>query len=149
VKSSRSRPSTVARNQARKQTEAAHQRVRLIIVEDDFLVALQAETALVQADFEVVGVAASFDEALELAVVKKPALALLDIRLSGPRDGIEAALELFQKHQVRCIFATAHHDSAARERAEAACPLAWIPKPYTTAALVHAVREAVAGLRGA
>lgn len=146
MKQRRSRPSIVEYGEAERTSENSRQSVRIIIIEDDFLVALQAEAALVQARFDVVGVAVSFEEALELASAKQPELALVDIRLTGTRDGIEVAVELFQKHQVRCIFATAHQDDAVRARAAAARPLAWIPKPYTAATLVHAVRQAAAGL---
>jgi DNA-binding NarL/FixJ family response regulator len=116
---------------------------RIVIVEDDFLVAAQMEAALADAGFEVVGVAASADEALQLAVSQHPAVVVMDVRLDGPRDGIDAALELFRVHEIRCIFATAHHDPHARRRAKPAAPLGWLPKPYTMPSLVEMVRQAL------
>ncbi len=115
---------------------------RVLIVEDDYLVAMQMESALTEAGFDVAGLAGSADEALELVAAQPPVLVVMDVRLSGQRDGIDAALELFKKYGVRCVFATAHHTAEARARAEPAQPLAWVPKPYTMPALIDAVRSA-------
>lgn len=116
---------------------------RILIVEDDFLIALQVETALADAGFHVIGVAASAEEATELAASHQPSLVVMDIRLSGKRDGIDLAIELHRDHAIRCLFATAHVDAQARRRAEAAGPLGWLQKPYTMASLVLMVRRAL------
>jgi two-component system, response regulator PdtaR len=121
---------------------------RIMIVEDDYLIASEIEAALTQAGYEVAGIAASADEAIEIATARRPLLAVMDIRLVGPRDGIDVALELCGTHGVRCIFATAHQNPEARERAKPANPLAWIPKPYSMPSLIAAVRRAVRSLRG-
>jgi two-component system, response regulator PdtaR len=71
----------------------------------------------------------------------------MDIRLAGKRDGIDAALQLFSKYGIRCLFASAHQDADVRIRAEAAKPLGWLPKPYTMLELVKTVRAALARLR--
>jgi two-component system, response regulator PdtaR len=115
---------------------------RILIVEDDYLVAMQMEAALTDAGFEIAGVASSAEEALELAAARGPALVVMDVRLGGRRDGIDAALELFGSHAIRCVFATAHYDAKVRARAQPAAPLAWLPKPYAMPALVGAVRRA-------
>jgi DNA-binding NarL/FixJ family response regulator len=120
---------------------------RVLIVEDDYLVAAEIENALDTAGFDVIGIANSADEALELAAAERPLLAVMDIRLNGRRDGIDAALELFAAHGIRCIFATAHQTADARGRANPAKPIAWLPKPYTMPTLVAVVRQAVEDLR--
>ena len=119
----------------------------IMIVEDDFLIASEVEGALIEAGYEVVGIAASAEEALALAAARRPLLAVMDIRLVGPRDGIDVALELFGTHGVRCIFATAHQNPETRRRADPANPLGWVPKPYSMASLIEVVREAVRNLR--
>jgi DNA-binding NarL/FixJ family response regulator len=116
---------------------------RILVVEDDFLIALQVEAALAEAGFRVVGVAASAEEATELAAAHRPDLVVMDIRLSGKRDGIDLAIELHRDHAIRCLLATAHADAQARRRAEPAGPLGWLQKPYTMASLVGMVREAL------
>lgn len=123
------------------------ERVSIMIVEDDYLVAAEMQEALTDAGYGVAGVAASADEAIEIAAAEHPTLAVMDVRLVGPRDGIDAALELFGTHGIRCIFATAHQTQEARERARPASPLAWVPKPYSMPVLVDAVRRALKGLQ--
>jgi two-component system, response regulator PdtaR len=114
-----------------------------MVVEDDFLVASQIEACLRQAGFEVVAVTDTAEEALQLASQLRPLLAVMDIRLASKRDGIDAAIDLFQTLGIRCVFATAHIDQYARTRAGPAKPLAWVPKPYAMPSLIGAVREAV------
>ncbi|HUI96523.1 MAG TPA: response regulator [Xanthobacteraceae bacterium] len=116
---------------------------RILIVEDDFLVAMQMESALADAGFEIAGVASSGEDAIELAMSERPRLAVMDIRLAGDRDGIDTALTLFAEQGIRCVFATAHHDEHARRRAEPAAPLGWLAKPYTMGSLVTMVRRAL------
>jgi len=120
---------------------------RVLVVEDDFLIAMQTEIALAAAGFEVVGPATTAEEAVTLAGEAQPALAVMDIRLASTRDGIDAARQLYQDFSIRCIFATAHDDAHTRGRAEPYAPLGWLPKPYTMASLVAVVAEAVAALR--
>jgi two-component system, response regulator PdtaR len=120
----------------------------ILIVEDDYLVALQMETALTEAGLESVGIATTAEEAIELAASQRPALAVIDIRLASARDGIDAAIVLLREHGIRCIFATAHHDVHTRSRAALASPLGWLQKPYSMESLVQVVRQTLNGLAG-
>ncbi len=112
---------------------------RILVVEDDFLVAMEVEAALMEAGFTIAGVAATAEEAIAVAVAERPALILMDVRLASARDGIDAAIELFRDHNIRCIFATAHADQASRRRAAAANPLGWLQKPYRTDSLIEMI----------
>lgn len=120
---------------------------RILIVEDDLLIASQMEEALTEAGFQIAGTASTGQEALQLARSQCPTLVVMDIRLAGDRDGIETALELFRSHGIRCIFASAYSDQEARRRAAPADPLGWLQKPYTMASLTANVRAAVSGFR--
>lgn len=143
------RPQIVfSRDNDKVSAKQADRRERILVVEDDFLVATQLESALTDAGFEVVGVASSGQDAIELAMTERPRLAVMDVRLAGDRDGIDTALTLFADHGIRCVFATAHHDEHARRRAEPAVPLGWLAKPYTMASLVTMVRRALDKLGG-
>jgi two-component system, response regulator PdtaR len=115
---------------------------RILIVEDDFLVADQMENILKDAGFVVSAVVTSAEEAVEAAAAPKPDLVIMDIRLAGKRDGVGAAIELFENLGIRCIFATAHSDPMMQKRAEAARPLGWLQKPYSMASLLQTVRNA-------
>jgi DNA-binding response OmpR family regulator len=120
---------------------------RILIVEDDVLIASQMEAALGEEGFEIAGVASTGKEALQLNEAQSPTLVVMDIRLAGDRDGIDTALELFRLHGVRCIFASAHSDDDTRRRAAPAAPLGWLQKPYTMASLTAMVRAAFKELR--
>jgi two-component system, response regulator PdtaR len=118
----------------------------ILVVEDDFLVAMQVEAALTEAGYALSGTAASGEEALSIAAAARPALVLMDIRLAGKMDGVDAALALFRDHGIRCIFATAHHDLEVRRRAAPAQPLGWLQKPYTMPAMLAAIRHGLSDL---
>ncbi len=114
------------------------QPLRVLVVEDDFLIAMQMEIALRAAGF-VPTVVVSAEEAIAIATAERPALAVMDVRIAGKRDGIDTAVQLFRDCRIRCIFATAYQDEEAERRARPASPLAWLRKPYTMAALVEAI----------
>ena len=133
--------------ETRRQIEDKQAPPRVLVVEDDFLIAMQTEVALTAAGFEVVGPATTAEEAVALAGEAQPTLAVMDIRLASNRDGIDAARQLYEDFAIRCIFATAHDDAHTRGRAEPYAPLGWLPKPYTMASLVTVVGAALALLR--
>jgi DNA-binding NarL/FixJ family response regulator len=118
----------------------------ILLVEDDFLVGMEVETGLREAGYEVAGIAATAEEAVELAAQRRPALVVMDIRLASDRDGVDAALEIYRTLGIRSIFASAHGDAQVRARAEPAQPLGWVAKPYRVETLLKAVEEALRGL---
>ncbi|MBS0273258.1 MAG: response regulator [Proteobacteria bacterium] len=120
---------------------------RILVVEDEYLIAMMMENDLDEAGYNVVGIANSAEKAVFLATTEQPDLIIMDIRLIGGRDGIDAALEIFAKTGIRCLFATAHGDAQSKTRAIAASPLGWLQKPYGRAALIKAAREAVEQLK--
>lgn len=109
---------------------------RILVVEDDFLVALELQHRLVEAEFSVIGVARTAEEAIEMAASLSPDVVIMDITLAGVRDGIDAAIEIHRSTGIRLIFVTAHGDSHTRTRGERANPLGWVSKPYSPQALV-------------
>jgi two-component system, response regulator PdtaR len=120
---------------------------RILIVEDDLLVANQMEAALCDAGFDVAGTATTREEALQLAEATSPTLVVMDIRLRGAADGIDTALDLFRLQGIRCIFASAYSDHEAQRRAAPAAPFGWLQKPYTMTSLTAMVRAAFSELR--
>jgi two-component system, response regulator PdtaR len=126
----------------------ARKRARILVIEDDLLIATQIETTLTEAGFDVVGLAPTGEEAIELAAKDDPPdLAVVDIRLAGDRNGVDTALELFRSHGIRCIFASAYSDDEARQRAAPAAPFGWLQKPYTMSSLTDMVRKAADEVR--
>jgi CheY-like chemotaxis protein len=126
-------------------------RGRVLIVEDEYFVAMASEDALSDAGFDVVGIAATADDAVAKADATRPDLVLMDVRLAPPgsaRDGIDAAAEILARFGIRSLFATAHADPGTRARGErAAQPLGWLSKPFSPEDLVAAVGAAVAEAR--
>lgn len=114
---------------------------RILIVEDEFLIALTAEEALLAEGFDVVGVAATFEQAMDIAEREHPDLVLMDIRLASARDGVDAAIEIRRRFGLASLFTSANQDPENVARAQAAEPAGWLPKPYAIESLVAAVRE--------
>jgi CheY-like chemotaxis protein len=115
---------------------------RILVVEDDWIIAIQIETQLVAKGYAVVGVAADAANALALAERERPDLVLMDIRILGPVDGIEAARAIFERLGIRSLFVSAHSDAQTKARGEVAKPAGWLPKPFTDLELARAVQAA-------
>jgi CheY-like chemotaxis protein len=103
---------------------------RILIVEDERLIALDLQRRLTQLGYTVVGSVASGPQAIMAAYQLQPDLVLMDIRLQGEMDGIEAALHLRMDRQIPIIYLTAYVDDATRQRAQATCPWGFVRKPF-------------------
>lgn len=121
--------------------EGAVRPARILVVEDEFLSALSIEAALLDAGYEVAALVATGEEAVRHGP-EDCDLALMDIRLAGEMDGVEAAIRL-RAAGVPSIFSTAYSGPAIVERARAARPLGWLVKPISDAQLLSAVRKAL------
>jgi two-component system, response regulator PdtaR len=119
---------------------------RILVVEDDYFVALTLESALTEAGYRVLAVVASGEEALQEVERVRPDLLLMDIRLAGRLDGIETARVLLETG-VRSVFASAHSDQGTRERGSTAEPLGWLTKPFTNRQMLAAVADALLRIR--
>jgi two-component system, response regulator PdtaR len=117
---------------------------RLLVVEDEFFLAVQIEEWLLDNGLDVVDVVHTAEEAVAVAETERPDLVIMDIRLASETDGISAALDILDRTGIRCIFATAFADAATRERGEKARPFGWLRKPFTADALLGAVKTALA-----
>jgi DNA-binding NarL/FixJ family response regulator len=103
---------------------------RIVIVEDELFVAMDIEAVVIKAGHQVVGFAGTADTAVAIVEQTDPDLVLMDIRLAGKRDGIDAAIEIRERFDVPSLIISANTDAAARERAKAAQPLGFISKPF-------------------
>lgn len=105
-------------------------RTRVLVVEDEAIVAADLAGKLVELGYEVAGIATDGEEALMLACRECPHLVLMDIRLEGPLDGIEAAQAIRLRVDVPVIYLTAHSDPATLERAKLTGPFGYVLKPF-------------------
>lgn len=103
--------------------------MRVLIVEDEALLAMSYRMALDGGECNVVGVAKSADEALRLTGKHQPDVVLMDIRLRGKLDGIEAAKTIMNTHGTAVIFVTGNTDEETRTRALSIKPKAYLEKP--------------------
>lgn len=111
--------------------------LRILIVEDEFLIALELESLLQDAGYDVVGIAASSAEAIALGQKCAPDLAFVDIHLADGLTGIDVARELSGQHRVTVLFMTANTKRIPEDFAGARGVIA---KPYTE----RGVKEALA-----
>lgn len=103
---------------------------RVLIVEDDAILALDLAETLEEWNYGVCGIAASASAALELAARHRPLLALVDIGLRGKIDGIDLAVQLRRDFAVSSVIITGALSSEIEERALPARPAAFLCKPY-------------------
>ncbi len=102
----------------------------ILIVEDEAIVQLHLRKILERCGYRVTGTAASAAEALTLANQRRPDLALMDIRLTGQTDGIDAARELRRKLDCPVVFLTAYADESTLNRARDVEPAGYLVKPF-------------------
>lgn len=116
---------------------------RILVVEDERLVAREIAESLQDLGYEVPATAATADEALELAQRENPDLVLLDIRIRGARDGVDAAALLRSRFGIPIIYLTACTDTETLRRASETEPYAYLVKPVKSVELRSAVEVAL------
>lgn len=104
---------------------------KILIVDDEIIIAREIEYRLQQLGYAIVGAASSGEEALELVALHQPDLVLMDIVLKGAMDGIEAAAEIVRQWNIPVIFVTAYTDEETLQRAKITEPYAYIVKPFS------------------
>lgn len=114
-------------------------RPRILVVEDEKVVAADIQESLLRLGYEVVGTAAYGAEALKLGVRNAPDLVLMDIKLKGAVDGIDAAQEIGYRLGIPVVYLTAHADAEILERAKKTSPSGYVLKPFDDRALRSAV----------
>jgi two-component system, response regulator PdtaR len=114
----------------RKRIAAYGRALRVIVVEDDALIAMELERTLQDLGAEVLGIAITAAEAVKLAERHRPDCATMDISIKGDRDGISAAIEIYETLGIRSIFVSAFGNEETRARAATAHPFCWVKKPF-------------------
>ena len=112
-------------------------KTRLLIVEDEAIVAADLQSRLPQLGYQVAGTAASGEHALALAEQVQPDLVLMDIHLPGTMDGIETAREMRARFRLPVVFLTAYAEGATLQRAKLAEPFGYILKPFEEIGRAH------------
>ncbi len=118
-------------------------KLRILVVEDERIVARDLQIRLAGMGYEVTEIVSSKAEALRSATQKRPAVVLMDIRLNGIAEGIEAARELKEDFNLPVIYLTGHSDGATLAEAAATQPFGYILKPFENRELLAAIETAV------
>ncbi|HEU4682949.1 MAG TPA: response regulator [Nitrospira sp.] len=105
-------------------------KANILIVEDEAVVAADLASKLERAGYHAVGIASDGEEAVETVQVLSPDLILMDIRLAGRMDGIEAAERIRSIQHVPVVYLTAHSDVGTLKRAVNTEPFGYILKPF-------------------
>ncbi len=103
---------------------------RILIVEDERLIAADIEGHLLDLGYQVAGVAINADDALRAAREQSPDLVLMDIQLRGSIDGTEVARQIRERHDIPIVFVTSHADPTTLERACVSSPYGFLLKPF-------------------
>lgn len=109
---------------------------RVLIVEDERIIAMATSASLRRMGCEVVGTAATGQQAIDYAADRRPDLVLMDIMLQGTMNGIEAARQIrFKLPHLPIIYCTAFTDAGTRAQAAQTNPRAFMGKPLDYAVL--------------
>ena len=119
--------------------------VKVLIVEDEMIIAAKISMHLEQLGYEVVGILPRGEEAVVQCRQSPPDILLLDVNLKGNLDGVETAQLLLKEGIIiPTIFLTANSDQATFDRAKSTLPQAFLAKPYRKTELARAIELAVA-----
>ncbi len=119
-------------------------KAKILIAEDEGIVALDLKYSLESMGFQVVGVASTGQDAIAQAEMFDPDLVLMDIRLQGEMDGVQAAKEILSKFEIPVIYLTAMADKGTTNRAMDTEPNGFITKPFSESELRAAIERALA-----
>src|SRR5258708_2779627 len=104
--------------------------LRALIVEDEILIAEELRERLSRLGFSVIAAVDSAEEGIAIATRERPDLVLMDIRLSGEKDGVQAVKEIRQQVDVPIVYLTAYSDRLTLDRAKGTEHDAYILKPF-------------------
>ncbi len=119
------------------------EKTKILIVEDNPIVAEDLKTKLIHLGYDITATAYSGEQALESLKYQRPDIALMDIRLGDGMNGIDTALKLKEIYAVSVIYLTAHADDDTISQAKATEPYGYIVKPFDDTEIKSVIEIAV------
>jgi PAS domain S-box-containing protein len=116
---------------------------KIIVVEDERIVALHLKQQLSKLGYDVVAVAASGDKALQAIAELRPDIVLMDIHIEGDLDGIDTARKIPPELELPVIYLTAYSEEATLERARETRPYGYLVKPFSERELHATIQMAL------
>lgn len=121
---------------------------RILIVEDESLVAMDMERMLLGLGYEVLPNVNSYDDAMLALNTNKPDLVLLDINLNDTKTGIDLSKQIQQQYKIPFIYLTSHADKATMDEALVTKPYGYLLKPFDADDLYAAIEVAMSNFMG-
>jgi len=118
-------------------------KLKILVVEDEIIIAKDLQYILIDLGYNVPYIVSSGEEAIKIAKAIKPDLTIMDIKLSGELDGIEAAMQIHKSLDIPTIFLTAYNDLETSERLKEAEPSGYITKPVDGIELSVIIKNAL------
>jgi DNA-binding NarL/FixJ family response regulator len=115
--------------------------LQVLVVEDQMLIAEDLAQTVLELGAAVVGIAATAEEAIRIAAERRPDVVLIDIRLRGIEDGIDAARGIREMSNPAIIFCTGNGDYSTRRRIDAFGNAQLLLKPVDSAELAQAIGQ--------
>lgn len=121
--------------------------IKIIIVEDEMVIAANLSLQLTNFGYEVTGIIPRGEQVISHIKTAPPDLILLDIHLKGKMDGIEVGQLIVEQFQLPIIYLTSNTDDATFARAKATQPYAFISKPFDNKAIKRAIELAITQIK--
>ncbi|WP_299460251.1 response regulator [uncultured Microscilla sp.] len=117
--------------------------IKVLIVEDEFSIALDIQVRLQKMDYQVTSIAHNYVQALQCVQAQPPNIVLMDINLSQGKSGIEAARDIYQQYRIPVVFLTAYGDDKTFAEALDSQPFGYLLKPFKDQELNFALKVAL------
>lgn len=126
---------------------AVEEMAKILVVEDEQIVALDIKVMLQRLGYAVTGLVPTGEAAISRAELTRPDLVLMDIKLRGEMDGVEAGKVIKERFGIPVIYLTANTDHETCERAMATGPLGYLQKPFELEVLAATIARALEQIR--
>lgn len=117
--------------------------IKILIVEDELIIAKDIEVTLLNLGYLVSGIVTSGEDSVSHVETYKPDIVIMDIMLQGEIDGIEAAEKIHNQFSTPVIFLTAYSNEKTLDRAKTAKPYGYILKPFQETDLYTSIEIAI------
>ncbi len=118
-------------------------KIKIAVVEDEIIIADSICNSLTELGYEALEPAINYSEALKTIEKEKPDIAILDIQLSGKKDGIDLAWKIKEDYDIPFIFLTSNADKLTVDRAKRVSPPAYLVKPFNKDELYTSIEIAI------
>ncbi|MCX7798190.1 MAG: response regulator [Melioribacter sp.] len=116
---------------------------KILIVEDEVIVALELKHRLTKLGYDVIGVASNAEKAIEIICSNKPDLILMDLKLRGKMNGLELAEKVYNDHTIPSLFITAFFDEETLNKVKQKLSFEILQKPFSPEELIKAIKRSV------